>query len=162
MNLPGTHTPIPEFALQVHLHRKSLGVWDNDPPMAESLVQVACALTRAVREYQEDRILPQSFYRPTGPATPPEGVIVHLAHAVVLLLDLATCNHIKVVLWDGMDRHHTRFFPDIFQIINRVTRLKENYPIDAIPMIEKFAATWVSRAEFWGCVQTMAKKGVER
>lgn len=156
MNVPGSSLPVESLAAQIHLASKARGKWDTDPSMSESLIHIIEDLSRASLDYAQDRILPTSFYRPTGPQMVYEGVVVRLASAVVSLLDLGARYRLTPKLWDGVDRHHTRFYEDLFSVMARVLRLREDYPVDAVQMIERLAAAYVSRAEFWQVVRHVA------
>lgn len=161
--IPGTvDLLVTSLAAAIHSVSRARGAWDDDPSMSESLIRVVEELSRASVDYRGERILPTSFYRPSGAEIPIEGVVVRLACAVVRLLDVGARHQAPLFIWDGLDRQRAHFSPDLFSIMARVLRLKESYPTDAIPMIERLAATWVSRAEFWDVVKEMAKRGVGR
>lgn len=154
MKIPGTDLDVLAWRDALHAANREQGTWDLEPSTPEVLLSVIEHLSRASICYREDRIHPQSFYRGKGTeALVEDGVIVYLAFAVLRLVDLSGWLGVRhLEIWDGGHRHHTAFYPDLHSIMGRVLRWKEDYPHEAISMIEKFAATWVSRAEFWQVV----------
>ena len=157
MNIPGTQIPIDAFRDEVHRNSKEKGFWSQDNTRTvEKLVLVVSELSEAVEEYRHDRIATYTQLLPTGEHIPPkpEGAVAELADAVIRLLDLAGRMNHRVILWDGIGRTHTDFFGHMFSVMSVVLRLRESFPTEAIPMIEKFAAQYVSRNEFWELVMT--------
>jgi NTP pyrophosphatase (non-canonical NTP hydrolase) len=147
--VPGTASTLNALRDAIYANAKMKGWWETERSMAQSLVLVVSELAEAVEAYREDRIA--THYGADSPSKP-EGVVAELADAVIRLLDIAGRFGIEQQLPDSIRRHHGDFFPDMFGIMARVVRLREDYPKDAIPMIENLAMTWVSRADFWGTV----------
>lgn len=146
--IPGTSIPVSVFRDEVSTQ------WGASPSNSACLVGVVWALSRAVSEYEVQKIGVSYNLFPSGESHRPEGMLVELGEAVLRLLALAGLSKRPVSLWDGLRRNHTDFYPDMFSIMARVLRLREDYPDDAIILIEKFAAQWVSRTEFWEIVMT--------
>jgi len=150
MKIPGTDLDVLKWRDDLHVRSRERGTWDMEPSTPEVLLSVIEHLSRASVCYREDRIHSRSFYRAGSAVTAQDGVVVYLAFAVLRLLDLSGWLGVRhLEIWDGGHRHHTAFYPDLHSIMGRVLRWKEDYPHEAITMIEKLAATWVSRAEFW-------------
>lgn len=147
--IPGTAATLNGLRDAIYANARLKGWWETDRPMAQSLVLVVSELAEAVEAYRNDQI--GTHYEAGSPAKP-EGVVPELADAVIRLLDIAGRFGIEQRLPDAIRRHTSDFFPDMFGIMARVVRLREDYPQDAIPMIENLAMTWVSRAEFWATV----------
>lgn len=148
MKLPGTDIEADVYRTVVHQDSLSLGTWKDDPPMSKALLDVIGDLSRANDAYSIEKI--------------GDGVIPHCAAAVLTLLDTAGRVRAPITLWDGMHRHHTSFYSDLFSIMARILRLKENYPSEAIAMIEQFVAAWIDRAGFWQVVIKLHEERMEQ
>lgn len=159
MNIPGTDLNVLVWRDGLHARSREQGTWDMEPSTPEVLISVVEHLSRASLCYREDRILPQSFYRGKGvEALAADGVVVYLAYSVLRLADLSGWLGVRhLEIWDGGHRHHTAFYHDLHSIMGRVLRWKEDYPHEAVSMIEKLAATWVGREEFWRVVLELSK-----
>jgi hypothetical protein len=160
MKIPGTDIEFGHWRARLYATSLSRGDWDLDPPTHHALLGAVGHLSDAGQHYIEERIVPPSFYRKGAVYTAVDGsVIGALALAVVYLAGLGERMGVASPLWEGFSRHHQRdFHADLFSIINRVVRLKESYPTEAISMIERMAAAWVSRAEFWKVVLRVAER----